>query len=120
MKIEVSIAEIVDKLSILEIKKNKIHDSNKLKNINNEYNYLKDIVFDILKIEMHDYIELSEINLKLWNIEDSIRSKENLKEFDSTFIELARSVYISNDFRFHLKSKINQKYHSTFNEEKSY
>ena len=58
--------------------------------------------------------------MKLWNIEDSIRMKENLKEFDADFIELARGVYITNDLRFLIKSKINKKYRSTFNEEKSY
>lgn len=120
MKIEVSIAEIVDKLSILEIKKTKILDSNKLINIKKEYDYLKNIVFNELKIEINDYEELSEINLKLWNIEDNIRRKEKLKEFDDYFIELARSVYISNDLRFQIKCIINQKYSSTFNEEKSY
>ena len=71
MKIEVSIAEIVDKLSILEIKKNKIHDSNKLINIKKEYDYLKNIVFNELKIEIIDYADLSEINLRLWNIEEN-------------------------------------------------
>ena len=120
MKIEVSIAEIVDKLSILEIKKNKIHDSNKLINIKKEYDYLKNIVFNELKIEIIDYADLSEINLRLWNIEENIRIKEKLKEFDSNFIELARSIYISNDLRFQIKCIINKKYCSTFNEEKSY
>lgn len=120
MKIEVSIAEIVDKLSILEIKKNKIQEFDKLKNIRKEYDYLNNIVFNELKIEIHDYKEISDINLKLWNIEDNIRLKENLKEFDADFIELARSVYITNDLRFLIKSKINKKYRSTFNEEKSY
>ena len=120
MKIEVSIGEIVDKLSILEIKKNNIKDELKLVNVINEYNYLRNIVFNELKIEESDFLNLVIINESLWDIENKIRDKENEKLFDNDFIELARSVYITNDKRSEIKKNINLKYGSLFIEEKSY
>jgi hypothetical protein len=120
MKIEVSIGEIVDKLSILDIKKRKITDANKLVNIEKEYLYLHEIVFANLNIDHTDYDNLLTINEKLWNIEDLIRIKEKDKEFDAEFIELARLVYVTNDIRFEFKNLINIKYGSDFREEKSY
>lgn len=120
MKIEVSIGEIVDKLSILQIKQDNIHDELKLINIKNEYLYLHEIVFANLNINMDDYTPLLNINKKLWDIEDNIRVKEKNQEFDNEFIELARSVYITNDKRAELKREMNIKYGSKFVEEKSY
>jgi len=120
MKIEVSIGEIVDKLSILRIKKNNISDSEKLKNVTTEYDYLYSIVFDELKIEESDFYNLVLINEKLWDIEDKLRDKERDKFFDNDFIELARSVYFTNDKRAEIKKEINLKYGSLFVEEKSY
>lgn len=120
MEIEVSIGEIVDKLSILDIKMKNIEDIEKLKNIEKEFNYLNDIVFNKLKIEEVDYQRLVSINTKLWIIEDDIREKERCKEFDEIFIELARSVYFTNDERSVIKKDINLKYGSDFVEEKSY
>lgn len=120
MKIEVSLGEIVDKLSILEIKKQHIKEKTKLNNIEKEYNYLYDITFNILKIKFSDYSDLLEINQKLWDIEDKIREKESLNSFDDEFIQLSRSVYITNDKRFKFKTKINIDYNSNFIEEKSY
>lgn len=120
MEIEVSIGEIVDKLSILQIKKENIKDSEKLKNVENEYNYLHEIVFENLQITKNDYSELFDINSKLWIIEDDIREKERLGLFDNEFIELARSVYFTNDKRAEIKKSINLKYGSLFIEEKSY
>lgn len=120
MKIEVSTGEIVDKLSILHIKKQNITDEQKLVNVNNEYLYLHEIVFVNLNISEEDFIEMVSINKELWDIEDKIRDKEYKKEFDSIFIELARSVYITNDKRAEFKKKINLKYGSLFVEEKSY
>jgi len=120
MKIEISIGEIVDKLSILQIKQDNINDISKLINIKNEYLYLYKIVFAELNIHMDDYIPLLNINQKLWGIEDQIRIKEKKQEFDNEFIELARSVYITNDKRAELKKEINIKYGSKFVEEKSY
>jgi hypothetical protein len=121
MKIEVSIGEIVDKLSILQIKKENIIDKEKLKNVDKEYRYLHEIVFSDLNINHDDdYLGLLEVNKTLWKIEDDIREKEYKKEFDDLFIELARSVYITNDIRAKLKKSINIKYGSLFVEEKSY
>jgi hypothetical protein len=120
MKIEVSVGEIVDKLSILQIKTGMIKDQEKLANVKKEYNYLSDIVFDELKIEQSDFFNLVVINSKLWEIEDRIRNEERDQEFDQDFIELARSVYFTNDERAEIKKSINLKYGSYFVEEKSY
>lgn len=122
MKIEVSIGEIIDKLSILDIKKEMIKDQNKLVDIVKEYNYLKEIVVNEigLSLESEEYKELLETNKKLWNIEDDIRNKEKDKLFDDEFIELARSVYFTNDIRAHQKKYINLKFNSDFIEHKSY
>lgn len=121
MEIEISIGEIVDKLSILQIKTENITDNEKLKNITKEYLYLHEIVFSKLNISHDDqYVRLLEVNKELWDVEDKIRDKERNKEFDSEFIELARSVYFTNDKRAEIKKEINLKYNSTFVEEKSY
>ena len=121
MKIEVSIGEIVDKLSILHIKKDNITDEVKLENINKEYVYLHEIVFSQLKINYNDdYSKLLDVNKSLWIIEDKLRDKEKDKSFDDDFIQLARSVYFTNDKRAEIKKEINMKYGSLFVEEKSY
>ena len=120
MKIEVSIGEIVDKLSILQIKTSLIKDEQKLNNVKKEYDYLYDIVFNEMKIEKSDFFEMVVINQELWKIEDDIRDKERDKEFDDEFIRLARAVYVTNDKRAEVKKGINIKYGSLFVEEKSY
>ena len=120
MNIEGSTGEIVDKLSILKIKQNNIKDKEKLININKEYDYLYKIVFEDLKINKEDFYKLILINEKLWEIEDDLRIKENKKQFDEEFIELARNVYYTNDERANIKKDINIKYKSNFVEEKSY
>ena len=122
MNIEVSHGEIVDKLTILQIKKENITDSTKLDNIIKEYDYLLSVVKDDLKIstESSEYLELQSINKELWVIEDDIREKERQKEFDEDFIKLARAVYYTNDVRAKIKKEINLKYGSGFVEEKSY
>jgi hypothetical protein len=120
MKIEVSIGEIVDKLSILRIKKNNISDVLKLENVINEYDYLHNIVFNELRISEEDFFDLILINEKLWDIEDKLRVMEREKLFDDEFVELARSVYYTNDKRAEIKKEINLKYGSLFVEEKSY
>ena len=122
MNIEVSHGEIVDKLTILQIKKENITDPNKLDNIVKEYDYLLSIVKNDLGIstESSEYLELLSINKELWVIEDDIRDKERVKEFDDDFIKLARSVYYTNDVRAKIKKEINLKYSSGFVEEKSY
>lgn len=122
MKIEISHGEIVDKLTILQIKKDNIKDSDKLFNIIKEYEYLISIVEGDLGISTNspEYLELLSINKELWVIEDDIRDKERNKEFDDDFIELARAVYYTNDVRAKIKKEINLKYSSEFIEEKSY
>ena len=120
MKIEVSIGEIVDKLSILKIKTAFIKDEEKLNNVKKEYDYLYDIVFNEMKIEQSDFFDMIAINQKLWKIEDDIRDKERNKTFDNEFVDLARSVYFTNDERAEVKKLINLKYGSSFVEEKSY
>ena len=122
MKIEVSHGVIVDKLTILQIKKKNILDPEKLVNINKEYDYLISIVENDLGISLSspEYLELLSINQELWIIEDDIRDKERKKEFDDEFIKLARSVYYTNDVRARIKKEINEKYKSSFTEEKSY
>jgi len=122
MKIEVSIGEIVDKLTILEIKKENIKDENKLVDIVKEYSYLKDIVVNEIgfSLESDEYIDLLNTNKKLWDIEDRIRYKEKRKSFDNEFIDLARSVYFTNDVRASQKKQINLKLNSEFIEHKSY
>ena len=122
MKIEVSIGEIVDKLTILDIKMTNILDPEKLKNISKEYGYLKDVVEDDLGISTtsEEYNKLLNINKELWDIEDDIRDKERNGEFDERFVELARAVYVTNDKRAEAKKEINIKFGSNFVEEKSY
>jgi hypothetical protein len=122
MNIEVSHGEIVDKLTILQIKNQNITDPIKLVNIVKEYNYLLSIVENDLGIstESPEYLELLSINNELWVIEDDIRDKERVKEFDEDFVKLARAVYYTNDVRAKIKKEINLKYSSGFIEEKSY
>ena len=116
----ISIGELVDKITILEIKKNKFKNS-KLENVLKELSFLRKLI-EKHQIEITDdlFTQLKEINLKLWNIEDQIRIKEKNKEFDNIFIELARSVYFKNDKRAEIKKRINQLSNSEITEEKSY
>jgi hypothetical protein len=117
--IPVSIGELWDKYTILLIKKNNIVDNQKLIHINNELEQLK---LFILEYPINDTItnELLLCNKKLWDIEDKIRIKEYKKEFDDEFIELARSVYITNDERALIKKRISLLYASNIMEVKSY
>ena len=116
----ISIGELIDKITILEIKQ--IYMTGiKLKNINKEMKLLKNILQDKnLEINIDLIKNLKKVNKKLWEIEDNIRIKESNQEFDEEFIKLARSVYIENDKRASIKKEINQKYNSDLVEEKSY
>ena len=116
----ISIGELVDKITILEIKKNKLQNS-KLENVLKELSFLRKLM-ERHQIEITDdlFTQLKEINLTLWNIEDQIRVKEKNKEFDNTFIELARSVYFKNDKRAEIKKSINRLSNSEITEEKFY
>jgi hypothetical protein len=117
MEIEVSNGEIVDKFTILQIKKEKCSDQDKLKNIEKELNYLSSVVSS-LNIPEELINSLKTTNRKLWKIEDDLRVFEKRFIFDDDFIHLARLVYITNDQRFSIKDKINQITNSNFREEK--
>jgi len=124
MKVEISNGELLDKISILELKLLKIEDKEKLINIMTEFDKLNPLVVDLF--EKHDgqlqnhYLELAKINGELWDIEDWIRDCEHEKRFDKEFVELARSVYIMNDKRCEVKKIINILTSSEIVEEKSY
>ncbi len=124
MKVEVSTGELVDKLSILEIKLLNIKDKEKTKNVYKELETLNPYFQDLLDeygVEMKNlYTKISKINKILWDIEDHIREKEAKQEFDKEFVELARSVYITNDQRAAVKKEINLLTKSELVEEKSY
>ena len=121
--IQTSPGELIDKITILEIKKEKISDTKSLEIINKEYSSLVNSLKDNLKIEdsiKKLWTELKKINLKLWEVEDSIRLAEKNKKFDEGFVELARSVYKYNDIRAKIKSDINQLSGSDIKEIKQY
>jgi len=125
MKIEVSNGELVDKLTILEIKLDRITNSKQLENITKEWLSLNDAVMTLLNTfgdrALYSKIdELSDINKKLWDIEDWIRNCEKEQRFDKEFVELARSVYKLNDRRSEVKKHINVITKSGLIEEKSY
>lgn len=119
----VSIGEVVDKVTILAIKSERITSVEKLQNINKELELLREILSGVdglwATIESL-YADLKRINEELWVIEDDIRIKEYKKEFDDEFIRLARAVYVTNDKRADVKKKINLKLGSELVEEKSY
>lgn len=119
MNIEVSNGEILDKITILRLKLEHIHDQQKRANIIREYDFLKEIS-DEINYPEDLYEQLYLVNKALWRIEDDIRNKERNQEFDEEFIKLARSVYFTNDKRSEIKKQINLKTESQFIEEKSY
>ncbi len=123
INVEISIGELFDKITILEIKQKKINNAEKLVNINKELNSLNQLLAQ-QSFSREDAVEeiaaLRQINEQLWGIEDDIREKEAQKLFDTSFIKLARSVYITNDKRSDIKRAINLRLGSDFVEEKSY
>ena len=120
MKIEVSNGEIIDKLTIIQIKLERIKDKAKLLNLQKEYDELISASTSIIPISDPLYIALYEVNSELWDIEDRIRDLERKKEFGDAFISTARSVYFKNDKRSEIKREINIKTSSGLIEEKSY
>ena len=118
----VSLGELVDKISILQIKTINIKDNEKLKLIREELQLLNIILSEhVKKDDIQKYLEsLIEINSKLWVIEDEIRDCERNKKFDQNFVDLARSVYFTNDERSEVKLNINKKFGSKIVEVKSY
>jgi uncharacterized UPF0160 family protein len=117
MKIEVSSGEIVDKFTILKIKLKNSNSKEKTEQILRELNYLEPLVEE-LKVSENLIKELQDVNQKIWDTEDSIRLCEKNKQFDDTFVQLARDVYFNNDRRFEVKTKINQQTNSYINEQK--
>ena len=121
--VEVSVGELLDKISILEIKKEKIKDNSKLKFIDDEYNVLKEQLKNNVKNDEKLnklFLSLKEINSKLWVIEDDKRMCEKNSDFGEKFIELSRNVHFLNDKRAKIKLEINQLTGSKIREIKEY
>jgi hypothetical protein len=121
--IPISWGELIDKITILEIKQTHIKSPTALTNINKELGYLNDILQNNTGVSelIKDFNQLLlDVNKRLWQVEDDIRDKELKQEFDSSFIELARRVYVLNDERAKLKRSINRALDSELVEEKSY
>ena len=120
---EISAGELLDKISILEIKLVKINDKDSLLEINKEYNSLKETQNSNIKLtkNLENLIkELKEVNLKLWDIEDNKRICEKNKDFGKVFVDLSRNVYLNNDKRAKIKSEINKLLGSNIKEVKQY
>ena len=120
---EISPGDLLDKISILEIKLEKVKDKDRQKKIKNEYDILKKVQNS--SIEMSDkikdlYRSVGNVNIKLWDIEDKIRICEQNKDFGKNFIELARGVYFNNDKRAELKNEINEILKSNIREIKQF
>ena len=121
--IPISPGELLDKITILEIKSERIESADKKANVNNELNMLKKVWADAVTedtdlVKLRDKLKSS--NENLWDIEDDIRDEERARRFSERFIELARSVYVTNDQRANIKKLINQHLKSDIVEEKSY
>ncbi len=120
MKIELSNGEIIDKLTILQIKLERIKDKTKLINLKKEFDELVRTASSVMKTSDPLYKALYEVNCELWDIEDHIRDLERSKDFGEDFITTARSVYFRNDKRAEIKREINLRTSSGLIEEKSY
>lgn len=107
--IPVSVGELIDKISILQIKKNRIQDSDKLEKVEKELNALLQLAKEYLQHESISslYEDLIGVNTQLWNTEDNLRTLEKIQSFGDVFVAYARDVYHLNDHRFKLKNKIN-------------
>ena len=120
---EISAGELLDKIAILEIKLVKIKDKENLLEINKEYESLKETKNSNIKLTKNLeklIIQLKEINLRLWDIEDKLRICEKNKDFGQAFVDLSRSVYLNNDKRANIKSEINKILDSNIREIKQY
>lgn len=121
--VNVSLGELVDKITILRIKSKKIREEGKALLIRDELGALEKSLneLELDKVMIEGFLkDLEEVNTQLWEIEDAIREKERCKEFDAEFIELARKVYLTNDNRFLIKNNCNETFGSRFKEVKSY
>ena len=120
LNVAVSVGELLDKISILRVKIRKVKNAHKLKFIQEELELLTNTAEQASVLDEDLIAELESVNEALWIIEDDIRVKERDKSFGDDFIELARAVYITNDMRFEIKNKINEKYNSGIREQKDY
>ena len=120
MQIEVSNGEIIDKLTVIQIKLERIKDEAKLVNLRKEFEVLSQVASKIIQTDSPLYQSLYKVNCELWDIEDHIRDLERNKDFGEDFINTARSVYIKNDERSRIKREINLTTSSSLIEEKSY
>lgn len=121
LMVPVSTGELVDKITILRIKRRNISDTAKLTHIITELKALEAVCAQHgIRLDTPDVEDLEAVNSRLWQIEDDIRSCERAKEFGSRFIDLARAVYLTNDERFTIKTRINAATGSQLREEKSY
>lgn len=121
--IPVSVGELFDKFSILKIKQVRITDPEKLAHVNREVELLSRVLAELpVSVPVVDKLiqEMVEVNQILWDIEDEIRAKEAAKDFGDGFVELARSVYLTNDMRYETKNKINRLFKSDLKEVKEY
>lgn len=122
INVPISIGEMLDKMSILHIKISKIENEEKLIHLNKELDLLNshaEKVKEIDEVKFEEFFQsLLDVNSKLWEIEDDIRDLEGIKKFDDSFIQVARSVYITNDLRFKIKSEINNYFGSSIVEQK--
>ena len=122
ISVPVSVGEMIDKLSILQVKKTKVKDETKLEFINKEFELLYNLSSSYLdNVEIESiYHELVKVNSKLWDVEDELRILERDHKFDDEFVTLARNVYFTNDERFRLKNEINLISNSEIREVKDY
>tara|TARA_R100001082_G_scaffold111144_1_gene93656 strand:+ start:625 stop:996 length:372 start_codon:yes stop_codon:yes gene_type:complete len=120
MKIEVSNGELLDKISILAIKEDRLVDEAKKSYVSKELRYLMELGDDLLTNHMINYNRLLVINMELWDIEDEIRAKGEADEFDERFIELSRWIYEKNDERARIKNNIDRQSDSEFREQKGH
>ena len=121
--VPVSPGEVLDKITILEIKSERMSDSEKTAHVKAELSLLRETWADCVvedRVIKDLYLQLKDLNEALWEIEDDIRKKERAREFDERFIELARSVYLTNDRRSKVKRDLNLHLGSAIIEEKSY
>jgi hypothetical protein len=123
IRVPISPGELIDKITILQIKSARITDPEKVANVRNELALLeatwRDSAFSTSDVEV-EWVSLRRINEKLWDVEDQLRDKERARTFDQEFIDLARAVYFTNDERAAVKREINRKLGSKIVEEKSY
>lgn len=115
--VPVSIGELIDKITILEIKSERISNLEALKNIQKELTALRRVA---PRVDPTLIDELKDVNVQIWDVEDELRQCEREKDFGEQFVGMARSVYMHNDERAAIKKRINNRYNSEFKEEKSY